>query len=137
MGIIKIDEDITKPLFAFAEDVERAEEQMDTNDDSYCRRNHIRAVFAMIEGTVYLLKQLALKGDSSAKLTMAERILIEEETFDLNENGTLKRRQKHVKLTTNVKFTQRCLEKVFGCTFNLNATPSGWDEFNAAIKIRK
>ncbi len=57
MPTIKL-EDLTKPLFGLSDDFERAEKDLLANDDSYSHRNHIRALFAMVEGTIYLLNEL-------------------------------------------------------------------------------
>jgi hypothetical protein len=58
-----LEELFIEPLNILAEDVERAEKEMDANDDQYSRRNYIRALFAMIEGTLYLFT-LAMSRDT-------------------------------------------------------------------------
>ena len=56
MGIMSIEE-LTKPLFAISDDLERSEKELLANDNSYSRRNYIRALFAAIELSIFVLKQ--------------------------------------------------------------------------------
>lgn len=137
MAIIKL-EDLKKPILALSDDVNRAEKEMVANDDSYSRRNHIRALFAMIEGTIYILKQTVLIAASSGPgpLSIAELALLQEKNFFLTEKGTPRVKDQFPKTKDNLLFTKSCLEKAFGYSLDLNATPNNWKDFKEAIAIR-
>lgn len=137
MAIIKL-EDLKKPLLALSDDVNRAEREMVANNDSYSRRNHIRALFAMIEGTIYILKQTVLMAASSGPgpLSIAELALLQEKTFYLTDRGTIDVKDQFPKIKNNLLFTKGCLEKAFGYSLDLNATPKNWVDFKDAITIR-
>lgn len=137
MAIIKL-EDLEKPLLALSDDVDRAEKEMVVNDDSYSRRNYIRALSAMIEGTIYILKRTVLLAASTGPgaLSIAELALLKEESFYLTDNGVPKVQKKYTKTSDNLLFTKSCLEKAFGYSLDLNATPDNLKEFKQAISIR-
>lgn len=137
MAIMK-HEHLTKPLVALSDDLERAEKDLIANEDSYSRRNHIRALFAMVEGSIYILKQTVLVAASSGTgpFSRAELAVLREETFDLKDNGHARTQKKFLKVAANLRFTKRCLEKAFGYSLEFNATPTSWDDFTNAIKIR-
>lgn len=121
MGIMSIEE-LTKPLFAISDDLERSEKELLSNDNSYSRRNYIRALFAAIELSVFVLKQTLLVAASSCpgKLTFAELALLREETFDLENTGKVRTQKKFLKIADNLRFTIRCVEKGFGLSLNFN-----------------
>jgi hypothetical protein len=137
MAVIKIEE-LTKPLFAISDDLERAEKELITNADSSARRNYIRALFAAIELTIYILKQTILIAASSetGKLSAAELALLREETFDLKSNGEAHTRKKVLRVADNLLFTTRQVEKWFALSLNLDPKSSSWIDFTNAIEIR-
>lgn len=89
MAIIRTEE-LTKPLFAISDDLERPKKELVAFDDSYSRRNYIRALFASIELTIYVMKRTLLIASSSSmgELTFEEIALLREESFDLRDNDT-------------------------------------------------
>ena len=137
MGIMSIEE-LTKPLFAISDDLERSEKELLANDNSYSRRNYIRALFAAIELSVFVLKQTFLVAASSCpgKLTFAELALLREETFDLENTGKVRTQKKFLKIADNLRFTIRCVEKGFGLSLNFNPGDRNWDDFKKTMEIR-
>jgi hypothetical protein len=137
MAIIKIEE-LTKPLFAISDDLERAEKELLANDDSYSRRNYIRALFAAIELAIYVLKRTLLVASSSGpgKLSFSELALLREETFDLKENGQVRTQKKFLRIADNLRFTTQCMAKGFGLSLKLNTADRSWDDFKKAVEIR-
>jgi hypothetical protein len=107
-GAMTLDDIFTDPLLAFAGDVERAERDMDATSDSYSRRSYTGALFAMIEGTVYLLKQIALKQGLSApgKLSIAEIALLQEEAFELTDKAEPMTKPRFIKIAYNIRFAR-------------------------------
>lgn len=105
--------DITRPILAMADDVLRAEEGMNAASDAYSRRNYIRSLFAMIEGTVYVLKQMALMAQRARPelLTTAEIALLNEQSFDLSSKGEARTTTKFLRLVDNLRFTIPSLTK--------------------------
>ena len=59
--------DLTRPIIQFAKDVKEAEDSLEAEDSQYKRRVLARALFAMIEGTVYFLKQTTFSTGSSIR----------------------------------------------------------------------
>ncbi len=131
-------EDLMKPVLALSDDVDRAEREVVANKDSYSRRNHIRALFAMIEGTIYILKQTVLIAASSGPgpLSTDELALLQERNFFLDEKGTPKSKNNFLRTAANLRFTRSCLKKAFGYSLDLSDTPDNWNEFEKAIGVR-
>ncbi|TKB62353.1 MAG: hypothetical protein E8D49_01195 [Nitrospira sp.] len=137
MGIMSIEE-LTKPLFSISDDLQRSEKELLANDDSYSRRNYIRALFAVIELSVFVLKRTLLIAALSCprKLTFAERALLHEETFDLTNTGEVRTQKKFLKLADNLRFTIQCVDKHFGLSLNFNPGDRNWKDFKETLKIR-
>jgi hypothetical protein len=67
--------DITGPILAFTEDVHRAEVTMEAARDAYSRRQYVRSLFAMIEGSIYVLKRVLLLVGSWLATKFRDRFL--------------------------------------------------------------
>jgi len=130
--------DLTSPIVRFAADVQEAEEALDTKDSQYKRRVLARALFAMIEGTVYFLKQTTLSTGSSirGKLKVAEFVLLMEETPELKSNGQVYTKTRFIPLEDNLKFLARMMNEVFGVEIQLGVGTLIWHEFQTALSIR-
>jgi hypothetical protein len=137
MGMMSIEE-LTKPLFAISDDLKRSESELLANDDSYSRRNYIRALFAAIELSVFVLKRTLLVAASScpSKLTSADLDLLREETFDLDNTGKVRTQKKFLKLADNLRFTIRCVDKHFGLSLRFNPGDRNWVDFKKTLAIR-
>jgi hypothetical protein len=94
-------EDLTGPLFAISDDLERAEKDLISTDDSYSRRNYIRVLFAAIDLGIYLLKRTILVAASSGSdpLTFAELVVLREQVFSVDETGHARTRDKFLRLS--------------------------------------
>jgi hypothetical protein len=137
MPIIKTKELFT-PLLALIDDLDRAEKDLDANEDAYSRRNYVRALFALIDGTIYILKQtiLVAASDDSRQLSIGEHALLREESFDLTENGDVRSHKKFPTLAANLLFTKHQLEKHFDYALNIDVKSTHWSDFKRAIEIR-
>jgi hypothetical protein len=131
--------DITEPIWAFAQDVQAAQREMERADSPYRRRAFVRALFAMIDGSIFLLKQAALTGGSRLGqdvLTLAEIAVLNETSYELNNKGEAYERPRYLKTPDNLKFAAKCLAKAFGCKIDLQKQPKKWQNFLSAIAIR-
>lgn len=138
MAILKTEE-LTQPLYAISDDLERAAKELHVHDDPYSRRNYIRVLFAAIELTLWIQKQtvlIAAADSNKGQLTHSELALLRGETFDINDQGEIQKRKKRIPMAQNFRFTQRCVEKGFGLSLSKHTTGARWDDFTAAIKLR-
>jgi hypothetical protein len=122
------------------EDAHWAEQALDKEDNQFTRRAYIRNVFAMIEGSIWVLKQTVLHAPVSEgrikKLSPAEYALLSDKTYELKSNGQTKEQTKYLKLPENFRFAFGVLTKYFGTEFNLGVGTVAWDNFLAAQEIR-
>jgi hypothetical protein len=130
--------DLINPIVQFAEDAGQAENNVDAEDTQYNRRVMVRALFAMIEGTIFFLKQTALATSTIKKdvLTTGELILLQDQTAEINTKGEAKLKTKYIRLQDNLKFTSLILGKLYGITIELRIDRKDWKNFSEAIAIR-
>lgn len=135
---VKTLSDLTSPIIALADDVDRAQRDLESHNDGYARRNYVRALFAMVEGSVYLLKQTSLSSALQRRVPMApaEYALMAEETFDLDNKGQPRSTPKLLRITENLRFTIECVNRVFGSSVILDTESAAWHDFRRAVEIR-
>jgi hypothetical protein len=111
---------------------------LDNNKTDWGSRAFTHAVFAMIEGGVFRLKQMALKLSEHGKgnFSRAELVILEETSYDLNDKGQTQTQVKFVPLTRNIKFAFIACARAWGVQYELRVDDSGFDSFQAALKIR-
>jgi hypothetical protein len=132
--------DFTDRLMPLLEDANVAETLLDTDDSQFNRRAYVRSVFAMIEGTVWILKQLVLEAPAAPGLTktlsVGEYALLADRSFDLSSGGEVRQQTKYLKLSENLRFTFRTAGKYFRVSFDLQIGKAPWNSFLMAQAIR-
>src|SRR4051812_45141163 len=71
--------------------------------DPRLRRSFVRAAFAYFDGVIYAMKQLAL-ANGDADFSTAERSLLAEKSFDLDERGRVRERTLKLATLPNLRF---------------------------------
>jgi hypothetical protein len=131
--------DIIDPLLALLQDTKTAEELVSQTPTQFAKRAYIRSSFAYIEGTVWILKQACVGSAESADrpiFSPAEFALLNDESYDLKNNGETSVQTKFLRLPDNVKFTDKAIAKFFGSKAQIDGSSEGWGKFLKAIKIR-
>lgn len=131
--------DLNKPIIEFANDVMIAEESLEKDDTPYNRRNYIRTVFAMIEGSIFLLKQATLSAAISgnkAVLSIADIAILSEKSFDISNKGEPHSQTKFFQIEVNFKYTIHIINKIFDCNIVLDTSSEEWNRFVRSVKIR-
>ena len=100
------------------------------------RRAFVRAVFASIEGFVYLLKQRALESHNrQIRFSRSELSLLKEEAFSLS-GGKVQVTKAKLRLSDNVKFAFRLMAQSGFSSYPLDTESVGWNQFIEAVKVR-
>jgi len=101
-------------------------------------RSFVRAVFALIEGSVFNLKQIALALSKHGKggFSQAELVMLEELSYDLDDKGATKSQVKFIPLPKNIKFAFTSAARAFRVAYELQVDDAGWDNFKKALLIR-
>lgn len=131
--------DIQEPLFILLEDALAAEQYLDKNDSQFARRSYVRSIFAYIEGSVWILKQVCLKAKPLSgvrKIHVAEYALLAEETYELKANGDPNTRTKFLRLPDNIRFLFKLINRLFNANIDIGIGTQTWDSLLEAIKIR-
>jgi hypothetical protein len=119
-------------------DVTVCASMLKTEDNQFWRRMLVRSVFALIEGTVYRMKQLAFEVslDERVPLSRAEIALLVEEGYDLNDKGEPIVKSNHLNITKGIRFAFKASARAYGISYALKVDDSGWDSFKKALKVR-
>jgi hypothetical protein len=123
---------------ALIEDVAYFQEAARKEPTVFSLRAYTRSFFALVEGTVFGMKQtiLAAWPALGVNLRIAELALLFEEGYDVKENGDPRVQTKFLRLASNLRFTVRLYAKVFEYDYTLNVQGGGWQAFNRSIGIR-
>jgi len=119
-------------------DAESLLHEQQSADSPTLRRSLVRSVFALIEGTAYRMKQVALEteGLSGEEFSPAERALLTEETYILNNVGRAQVRSANISILPNIRFAFYAFCKSYGADFKLPVSGKGWQALRGAIQIR-
>jgi hypothetical protein len=122
-----------------AEEVGCIEAMVRSSDNHVWRRALVRCIFASIEGTTYGLKQLAFSRillEEPDILDLGEAVMLQDQAFDIKENGTVDVRSAKTKTLNSIRFAFKVVPKVFGSSFVVDVDHSGWNQLTFSIKTR-
>ena len=131
-------QDALPELFlSLANDVIIAERELDQAEPQFRRRSYVRAVFALVEGVTFVMKQFALSVHERGDITLppAEVAPLREEQYDLDK-GTPRTKQKFLKVADNLRFAFKTFAQAFRSTYTLDTTVHQWQLFSEAIDLR-
>jgi hypothetical protein len=131
--------DIQEPMLKLLEDAHDAETLLDEKATQFFRRAYIRSIFASIEGTVWLIKQVCLKAKphrGHRLIGVAEYALLTDQSYELKNNGEPSVQTKYLKLPDNLRFTAKVVQRLFGARLELGVGTTKWDDFLKAVRIR-
>lgn len=120
---VPLDDDATKALKSARED-----------STDYANRVAFRVVLSAIEGLISLLKQHVLKVDPH--LTEAERVLLLEKTYILDECGNPKDKPNFLKVSDNLLFAWKMCFRRTEPTFSPDQKCDGWRFFKESVRVR-
>jgi hypothetical protein len=122
---------------ALAEDVHRATTAMSEAGDQFSIRQYVRAAFALKEGLTHSMKRMALEVDDDERvLDAAERTVLAERAFDLNDQGQVTSRQATYPWLRSARFAFDAFAKAQGLNVRLDASGVGWARLREAVGIR-
>lgn len=132
--------EIRQRIMPMLEDTNWAERAMQAEDSPFTRRAYVRSVFAMIEGTLWVLKQTVLEAaalpGSVKGLSVAEHALLSEITYELRNNGHPREQPKFLRLPANLRFTFGVIAKYFDPDLDLGVGTPAWENFLASHGVR-
>jgi hypothetical protein len=131
-------QEILELLPALVEDVKKAEEKLD--NQQYSRRVYVRALFAMIEGTIYAMKialfGIAHSSSNSNKLKVPDLVVLKGSSFDLDDKGEVQEKEKYFRISDNLKFTVKLVNRLLLSSIDLGVGTQNWMHFVRTVKIR-
>ncbi len=88
------------------DDVEFCARELNKSDLPVWRRALVRALFAMVEGVIYRMQQIALNASHQPRVTFSpgELQALSEKSFELDGNGKVLERQIRTSLKGRIRF---------------------------------
>ena len=119
------------------DDVKEAGELCRNGLNSFRLRTYIRTFFALVEGTSFVIKQLALTMHEHEPCFSEEEVsLLRELTYELDDRGNVRRRPRYLGTADNIKFIVKSLTKAFDRQSNTSFDGEGWERFKELIDLR-
>lgn len=128
------DDDLTATFRVASEDVFTLLKRQIESENATDRRGFVRSVFAFVESILFALKQEILRGGQ--KFTRQEFAMLQEEAYELTENGEARIKTAKITVKSNLKFTFKAWSKATGTKCMLDLSDEGWRNFQAAIRVR-
>ena len=116
-------------------DAELSYSEAKRRDGHSAHRQYVRSVFAMIEGTIFGMKQLA-RNPMRKQLTAAVLALLDEEGYDLNDRGEPIICPHYLRLEKNIKFAFAIYAESASVMYRLPTQEAGWKSLMRAIRLR-
>lgn len=116
----------------------RYQSDAELSPDQSHKRSFVRSVFAFIDASAYVLKQLALSNHERNNMlySAAELSMLRDESYNVSDKGRAETQQKFIPTESNFRFA---LNMVMRCTksdFDLDTDSEGWRAFKSALKVR-
>jgi hypothetical protein len=120
------------------DDVSTALLRLQEHDDQYNRRTLVRAMFAVVEGMVFVMKQECLGRPDHMRThyDVAEIAMLREESYGVNDKGEAFLQTRYVPLLDNLKFAMAMYRRGSVAGHGLDLSGRGWQHFRAAIGVR-
>jgi len=98
----------------------------------------LRATFAYIEAMVYCLKSMALRLSAFdiGKFTPAEKAILAENAYELDDKGRVKTQVKYIPLLKNIRFAFDAGGRALALQHKLDVGNTRWESFQKALAIR-
>ncbi|KUJ51825.1 hypothetical protein [Chryseobacterium sp. JAH] len=133
--------DIKKGLEPLLDDAFESEELLSKNRNSqFYRRVYIRSLFAYVEGSIWVMKQVCLKAKSidgiQRKINISEYSILTEESYELKGNGDIKTGSKAINILDNIKFTFKTINKLFNGNLDFGVGSTNWEKLIIAKNVR-
>ncbi len=106
--------------------------------NQFWARAFVRAFFAYVESSVFEMRLVVRDAADGGRitLTVAERSLIDEESYEIAANGKPEARTKFLKLERNFRFTSELFGRAFAIETGIEYGDGGWESFLGSLKIR-
>lgn len=117
-------------------DVIAAGERFDADSSERHARELVRAVFAAIEGlTSHLKDQIAESVHDYAKLSIHERAALAEESYSLDERGTVRSQPRFLPLPSTIRLLVSLFQR-FQPHYEVDFSRDGWAALRSSVEVR-
>ena len=131
--------EVIDPLLILLRDAQAAEKFMEATETPFSRRSYVRAIFAYIEGAIWVIKRscvLATEETKTKSFSVAERALLSDATYDVKNNGEVTTQTKFLRLPDNLRFAIRMSNRLFNAGIELRPGEKNWQSLIDALQVR-
>jgi hypothetical protein len=130
-------EEFVRMFFALREDAVHWLPTSQGPDNPFRRRAFVRATFAFVEGTVHVMKRIALAMGEAGEIEFsnAELAVLREEHYELG-SGKAQTRKMKVRTLDNVRFAVDSFARAHKLNAYLKVDGPGWQTVQAGLRIR-
>jgi hypothetical protein len=120
------------------QDIDHCEQMLSQADSQFWRRMYIRSIFAYIEASVFILKQDALYdgGKHGIQFSDAERLLLQDQSAEINDIGGVKIQKAKISFLKNLRFAFKTYARTAGDVTALKVDSIGWAAIRESLKVR-
>ena len=117
--------------------IDALREAVEKNSDFHSR-SFARNLFALVEGTVYLWKQVILQQSTLFEIALeeGEEAILSEKTASLKSDGSLRIESSKISTLANIKYTLKKANEFFGASPGADFSHHGWERLQEAIRVR-
>jgi hypothetical protein len=136
-----LDDDLRRLVEAIqvlAGDVQFASRLSCLNDSQFARRAYVRAAFALVEGSLNLMADVILAAAirNELELTSAETAVLRQEQVITGRDRRTTVRVAFVPIRVRLSSVFTLFSRLYGTSFVVDKSTSGWRTFTTAIEIR-
>ena len=141
--------DLASLIRILTDDVERSRDRVDSDlENEFARREHVRNVFAALEGIVFAVRSFAIKFDHQTArdlISNTEKVLSEEKTFEIDRSGNVRYRNSYLNFSSSIRFSFKLFTKAFEIDDPLDINHkedihfykgTEWEALGRAVEIR-
>jgi hypothetical protein len=129
-----------RPLMLLLDDISWCHMQLRSGERvEFWKRTYARALFAYVEGEIWLMRSLALKAheDGTLPLDLGDLVILRQETYTVDTaKGVVQTRERYPSLEASLKHVFRCFAAIRNPGFVLETSSGGWSAFKNAMVIR-
>lgn len=128
----------TEMYTALSSDLVKAREAAKNENDEYYRRVYLLMLHSFTEAMLFRLKQHLLDQRENLGITITdnEKLVLDEQTVEMLENGTLQRKDLMVTQKKNLKFTLKFLKRKLDLDREPDFGGHGWESYCYSLEKR-
>jgi len=136
--IIELGDDVDRCQKNIIDELDKGDDEFETQEIEFLSRQLIRAVFAFIEAVTFSVKAYGVNYclENDIEVSWAERYLAVDIDHVISNKGEVIERPAYIKLADNIRFAFNIQEKALNVENVFDPTEEWWAYLKSSIKVR-